>query len=77
MSMKTKKDVTRYKVGYDLSKIITKKHEGKWVALSKDYKKIIAFSEDVLKLEKMVKGNEVIYLRPLRSDTQYCFNGVV
>lgn len=57
----------------DFTKIITKEHEGKWIALSPDQKKVIAFSDDFRELSKKVKGQKVVYTRALRSDTHYAF----
>lgn len=58
--------------GFDLTKVIKKQHEGKWLALSLDYKKIIGFADKVRDLEKNVGTENVIYMRAPRSDVGYC-----
>ncbi len=59
---------------YKLAKLITKKHEGKWVALSQDQEKIIGYSEDLLKLKMEIGDAKVIYTKPLPSDVSYAFS---
>ena len=48
------------------SRVLTnlrKEHEGKWVAVSSDYKKIVGYSESLQELEKMVKGAQVVFFK--------------
>lgn len=47
----------------DLSKILTSKHEKKWVALSRDRKKVISFDESLVRLRESVKGADVLYMK--------------
>lgn len=56
----------------DLS-VIKKEHEGKWLALSTDYKKIVDYSDSLSELGKKVKGKDVVYTKALPSDTSFAF----
>ena len=58
---------------YSLSKLLKKEHEGKWIALSPDYKKIIAYSGDLHNLEKKLGDKNVVYIMGLSSNMQYAF----
>lgn len=60
----------------DLTKIVKKEHEEKWVALSKDHSQVIDFAENlkVLRDRMAEKRNEYVYMRVLRSDMQYSFS---
>ncbi len=57
----------------DLSKILKRKHEGKWVAISYDYKKIVGYSDNLQKLTKEIRDKNVIYLKALSSSVRYAF----
>ena len=57
----------------DLTKILTKAHEQKWVALSRDHKKVIGFSEDLVKLKKKVGETKVVYMKVPASGRSYAF----
>ena len=48
---------------HDLTKILGKQHEKKWVALSKDSKKVLAYNEDLIELDKQVEGQDVIFMK--------------
>lgn len=63
---------TKIVKGFDLSGVIEKKHEGMWVAVSPDYKKVVGFSSDILKLEKKVGTDNVVYVRAPKGDMGYC-----
>ena len=65
------KNVTKQ---YNLEKILRKEHEGKWVAVTPDYKKIVAYSNDLLSLKKDVKNTDVVFLKAFSSDTKYAFS---
>ena len=60
--------------GFDFTNVITKKHEGKWVALSVDYRTVVASNADIAKLEKEVGAKDVIYMRAVAPnlDAGYC-----
>ncbi|CAN5732599.1 hypothetical protein BH11PAT2_BH11PAT2_07180 [soil metagenome] len=47
----------------DLTKVIKKEHELKWVALSKDNKRVVAFDKSLVALSKEVKGKDVTYMK--------------
>ncbi len=57
----------------DLTKIIKKEHEGNWIALSPDQTKVIAFSADIMELEKQVGDQDVVYMKALSRDVRYAF----
>jgi hypothetical protein len=57
----------------DLSKILKKEHEKKWVALSADNTEVIAFDEDLLKLDARVNGQDVVYMKVPSSDVYLSF----
>ena len=60
--------------GINLSKILKKEHEGKWVALSDDYKKVVGYSESLVKLRAAIPEKiDVVYTKVLRSDVSYAF----
>lgn len=58
---------------YNLSKILTKEHEGKWVALSPMYDKVIDYSNDLMSLTKRIQNQNVVYMKPTASDSFYAF----
>jgi hypothetical protein len=68
MLAKKQKMPRRGKVG-----IIEKKHEGKWVAISPDYKKVLDYSDDIVALTERNGRENVVYMKALRSDTSYAF----
>ena len=59
----------------NLSKILGKETEEKWVALTRDRKELIDFSEDLSELRGKLgkKRNDYVYMRVLRSDIEYSF----
>jgi hypothetical protein len=60
-------------VNNNFSKLITKEHTGKWVAVSTDYKKIFGYSNNLQDLTKK-DFKKVVYLKALSSDMQYSFS---
>ncbi|HEY4487748.1 MAG TPA: hypothetical protein VI483_03230 [Candidatus Paceibacterota bacterium] len=64
------------KINADLTKILAKKHEEKWVALSKDRTKVLDYDISLVKLSDRVekKNRDFVYMKVLRSDTEYCFS---
>ena len=63
------------KVNADLTKIIGKEHEEKWVALTKNHDKLVDFA-DTLKVLRDRLGehkNDYVYMKVLRSDMEYSF----
>ena len=63
------------RINADLTKILGKEHEEKWVALSKDRKKLVDSSENLVELRGCLgsKRNDYVYMRVLRSDMEYSF----
>lgn len=47
---------------YDLTKLLGKIHENKWVALSPDYKKIVGSSAILANLQKSVGKKDAVYM---------------
>lgn len=47
----------------DFTKILKKEHQNKWVALSPNHTKVIAYSSKLLALEKKVVGKKVVYVK--------------
>lgn len=64
------------KVNANLTKVLKKIHEEKWVALSRGQRKVIDFDADLLELRERLgkKRNNYTYMRVLRSDMEYCFS---
>ena len=63
------------KVNADLTKILRKEHEEKWVALTKNHERLVDFA-DTLKVLRDRLGeskNDYVYMRVLRSDLEYSF----
>ena len=57
----------------DFTNIITEIHETKWVALSDDCTQVVDYDENLLELDKRVKGTKVVYMKVPRSDVFYAF----
>lgn len=56
----------------NLSKILKSSHENKWVAISHDYKKVVAFADNLVDLDKKIKNPmEVVYTRILAKDVSF------
>jgi hypothetical protein len=57
----------------DFTKILTKSHEKKWVALSPNRSKILGSSANLVKLTNKVNDKDAIYMKVLSSDTSFHF----
>ena len=59
----------------DLTKILNKEHEEKWVALTRAHDKVVDYDEKLVDLrERLGRDNEeVVYFKVPRSDTAYAF----
>jgi hypothetical protein len=57
----------------DLTSILSKEHEMKWVALSKDNTKVIDFDTSLIELDKRVNKDEVTYMKVPSSDVYLSF----
>lgn len=64
------------KVNSNLTKVLKKKHEEKWVALSADHSRVVDFDKDFIKLTNRMdkQTGRYVYMKVLRSDTEYCFS---
>lgn len=51
--------------------LLTRAHENKWVALSLDYKKLLAVSESLVSLKKKVGQAKAVFMRVLPPDVGY------
>lgn len=54
---------TKVASGIDLTNVITKEHEKKWVALSKDNTRVIDYDADLVALDKRVDHTKVTYMK--------------
>jgi len=45
----------------DLSALLDRSHENKWVAFAADYSEIVASTESLIELDKLVAGQNVVY----------------
>lgn len=57
----------------DLTKILTKEHERKWVALTRDNKRVVAFDDDLIALDKKVGDQDVVFMKVPASDAYLSF----
>lgn len=57
----------------DLTSVLTKEHEEKWVALSRDNKTVVAYDTDLVELDKRVEGKDVVFMKVPRSDGYLSF----
>ena len=56
----------------DLTKVLDEKHEKKWVALSRDNKRVVDFDADLVALHKRVDKDDVVFMRVPPSDSYLC-----
>ena len=52
----------------DLSTLLDRTHENKWVAFAPDYSHVVAASESLITLDKLVAGKNVVFYRALPSN---------
>ena len=57
----------------DLTTILTREHEQKWVALSRDNKTVVAFGADLITLDQRVGDKDVVFMKGPRSDVYLSF----
>jgi hypothetical protein len=57
----------------DLTSVLSIEHEKKWVALSKDNKKVVDFDVSLIELDKRVNKDEVTYMKVPPSDVYLSF----
>lgn len=65
--------MTKTKQTKEYFKDLRKEHEGKWIAISSDYKKIVGFSKTLKDLKNKVKDNSVIFSKALAPEVIYSF----
>lgn len=74
LKIKTKNDIIIYmKKSISTHNLISKEHEGKWVAFSPSYKEVIAYSDSLEKLNKMLGNKKAIIAKGLSGDVSYAF----
>ena len=59
--------------GIDLRRVLKKEMEGKWAALSVDYKKVFGFSDDLTSLTQKMGTKKVVYMKVLPSGVSFAF----
>jgi hypothetical protein len=57
----------------DLTSVLSTEHEKKWVALSKDNKKVVDFDESLSALDKRVNKDEVTFMKVPPRDVYLSF----
>ena len=57
----------------DLTTVLSSEHETKWVALSKDNKRVVDFDESLIALDKRVNKDEVTFMKVPPSDVYLSF----
>lgn len=57
----------------NLHRIIKEEHEKKWVALSRDKTKVIAFDENLLELKKKIGDQKVVFMKVPPADVYLSF----
>ena len=61
------------KINANLSKVLDKSHERKWVALSPDRSKVLGSSTNLIELKDKVNDKNAIYMKVLPRDTSFAF----
>lgn len=57
----------------NLTKILNKSYEGKWVALSSDRRKVLGSANKLVELKNKVSKKDALYMKVLSSDTSFAF----
>ena len=65
---------TMRKINTDFTKIIRKIHENKWVALSSNRSKVVAYADTFANLSKVVGEKHVVYMKVPPLDTALAFS---
>ncbi len=58
---------------YDLTKVINKTHENKWVALTPTRDKVIGSSESLLKLRNQIGSRAATYMKIVPANAKRAF----
>lgn len=48
-----------------ISKVVEKKHLNKWVAFSKDYKKVLAFGDKLVDVDRKIGDRKAVFTKIL------------
>jgi hypothetical protein len=57
----------------DLTSVLSREHEKKWVALSKDNKCVVDYDESLIELGKRVDKRQVTFMKAPPTDVYLCF----
>lgn len=57
----------------NLTKILNKSHENKWVALSPNRSKVLGFSSNLVELKNKVNDKDALFMKVLPQDTSFAF----
>ncbi len=57
----------------DLSTVLGREHERKWVALTRDYRNVVAASDTLVALKRQVGDKDVVYLKVPSSEVVYSY----
>ncbi len=57
----------------DLTKILKEQHENKWVALSRDYTKVMGVNSKLKDLKEKIGDEDVVYMKVPSSDRIYAY----
>ena len=55
----------------NLPRLINKSHEGKWAAISADHQRLVAVNDDLVALEREVRGQAVTLFKVFPSNVGY------
>ena len=55
----------------NLPRLSNKAHEGKWAAISADHQRLVAVNDDLVALEREVRGQAVTLFKVLPSNVGY------
>lgn len=61
------------KINANLSKVLDKSHEKKWVALSPDRSEVLGSSSNLIELKNKVNNKDALYMKVLAADTTFAF----
>jgi len=63
----------RIKRNYDLTKVLTKKHSGKWVALNIEQTKVLDYSDNYKDLKAKVANKNAVFMKAPHSGVSYAY----
>ena len=64
------------KINTDFTKILKRDNEKKWIALTRDRRRVVGANENLIELRKKLgdQKNDVIYMKVLPSDMEFAFS---